>query len=208
LRIDVTGIDEGFCGILLAAGRSTRFGSDKLMHPLPDGTALALASGKAMMAAMPRVVAVVSGENPVLTDLFEREGLGIVIARQSDEGMGRSLAAGIAATAESAGWIVGLADMPFIRPETISLVLAALKKGAPLVAPVFQGKRGHPVGFDCRFRQALLALRGDEGARQLLQDHREKLTLLECTDTGVVRDIDRTSDLFEVASATNPYNLP
>jgi len=111
--------------------------------------------------------------------------------------MGSSLAACIAASVEASGWVVALADMPFIRPHTISGVLAALQSGAPLAAPFFQGQRGHPVGFSSRFSKALLALHGDEGARQLLREHQIDLGMIECTDAGVIRDIDQLGDLQE-----------
>ncbi|MDO9190622.1 MAG: NTP transferase domain-containing protein, partial [Sulfurimicrobium sp.] len=75
--------------------------------------------------------------------------------------------------------------------------LAALQSGAPLAAPFFQGQRGHPVGFDGRFRKDLLALKGDEGARQLLREHQIDLGMIECTDAGVIRDIDQPGDLQE-----------
>jgi molybdenum cofactor cytidylyltransferase len=183
------------CGILLAAGRSTRFGTDKLLHRLPDGTAIALASARAMAAAMPRVVAVVRDDNPALRDLLTGVGIAIVAAPTTDEGMGRSIAAGVAATADAAGWVVGLADMPFIRAATIAKVLAALAAGSPLAAPAIRGQRGHPVGFDRRFRSALAALRGEEGARQLLREHQAQLDLIECADAGIIADIDRPGDL-------------
>lgn len=184
-------------GILLAAGRSTRFGSDKLLHPLPHGTPIAVASARAMLAAMPRVVAAVNQDNQMLARLLAAEGIEVIPAPSQDEGMGSSLAACIAASPGACGWVVALADMPFIRPDTISAVLSALQSGAPLAAPLFRGQRGHPVGFSSRFRKALLALRGDEGARHLLREQREELELIECLDAGVIRDIDHPDDLWE-----------
>jgi len=187
----MSGAAVGYCGVLLAAGRSTRFGSDKLLHALPDGKPMALASAAAMLAALPRVVAVVSADNAVLRRLLAAQGCEIAIAPATDIGMGWSLAAGVAANDDAAGWVVALADMPFIRAETIMRVQAALAAGAVLAAPVFNGRRGHPVGFDRRFRQALLALQGDEGARQLLRAHADEIELIPCSDEGILRDIDR-----------------
>lgn len=189
--------DSRFCGILLAAGRSTRFGSDKLLHPLADGTPIALASARAMVAAIPRVVAVVNQDNLGLARLLAAEGIEIVAAPTLDEGMGRSIAACIAASADAAGWVVALADMPFIRPHTISLVLAALETGASLAAPIFRGQRGHPVGFNRKFREMLLALQDDEGARHILRAYQDEFDLIECADSGIVRDIDHPGDLQE-----------
>ena len=109
--------------------------------------------------------------------------------------MGESLAAAVAATADAKGWIVALADMPFIRDDSIAAVIAAMASGAPLAAPCHQGRRGHPVGLDRRFLAQLLELGGDQGARQLLDKHRDQLQLIECDDAGVLRDIDTPADL-------------
>jgi len=90
---------------------------------------------------------------------------------------------------------VGLADMPFIRPETIRTVAKALHDGAAIAAPSFQGRRGHPVGFARRFYEELSSLHGDNGARQFLEQHPEWVKVFEVDDPGVVRDIDEPSDL-------------
>lgn len=191
-----TGVPEGsHCGVLLAAGRSTRFGGDKLLHRLADGAPIVLASARALKAALPRVVAVVRDDNAALRRLLGEEGVEIAPAPTMNEGLGGSIAAGVAAVPDAAGWVIALADMPFVRPATIARVLAALATGSPLAAPVFRGQRGHPVGFASRFRPALLALGGDEGARQLLRGHQAQLDLIECDDPGIIADIDRPGDL-------------
>lgn len=185
----------GYCGVLLAAGRSRRFGADKLMHALPDGTPVALASLRALRQVLPRTIVVVRPDNPQLIGALQQLDAEVVIASDADAGMGRSLAAGIAATAGARGWIVALADMPYIQPHSIALVLAALEQGAALAAPMHNGQRGHPVGFDARFLDALLVLDNDEGARSLLRAHADALKLIECGDVGIVRDIDFPHDL-------------
>lgn len=193
--------ERHYCGILLAAGRSMRFGSDKLLHPLADGMPMSVVSARAMTSAMPRVVAVVDRRNASLCELLGTAGIDIVTVSRDGEGMGTSLATGIAATADAEGWVVALADMPFISPATIGRVLAALTAGAPIAAPAYKGRRGHPVGFDRRFRDELTALRGDEGARGLLAVHADQLELIDCDDAGVLRDIDVPADLDELAVA-------
>ena len=74
-------------------------------------------------------------------------------------------------------------------------VVQALEQGERIVAPAWQGQRGHPVGFSAHYCGALLALRGDEGARALLRS--DPPLLLEVGDPGVVRDIDTPIDLPE-----------
>lgn len=178
-------------GIVLAAGRSRRFGSDKLLHALPDGTPMVLASLNALRAVLPHTVAVIRKDNDALAKLLAAHDVDTAIAEEADSGMGASLAAGVAATATAPGWLVALGDMPYIRPQTVALVADALRQGAVLAAPSFRGRRGHPVGFSGRYCERLLRLQGDRGARILLQEHARELALVDANDPGVLADIDR-----------------
>lgn len=178
-------------GLLLAAGRSRRFGGDKLLHPLPDGTPMVLASARALSAVLPRTVAIIRRGNESVAELLAAHGVETKIAEDADAGMGASLAAGVAATAGACGWLVALGDMPFIRPQTVAQVANELGRGAGLAAPSYLGRRGHPVGFAAHHRDRLLQLKGDEGARGLLQQCADELALVECNDPGVLLDIDR-----------------
>ena len=70
-----------------------------------------------------------------------------------------------------------------------------LKAGRHLVAPTYDGRRGHPVGLGKRFCAQLLALDGDAGARDIIAAHQGDLVLIECDDPGVLQDIDRRADI-------------
>lgn len=181
--------------ILLAAGASRRFGANKLMHVL-DGAPIALRAARAFVEAFPDALAVTRAGSPVKA-LLEGAGLTVVECERADEGMGASLAAGVAATRDAPGWVVALADMPFIRPESHRKVAAALAGGAALAAASHRGERGHPVGIGARFRDELLALEGDAGARHIVRAHPDLMTLVDCDDPGVLADIDTPGDLAD-----------
>jgi molybdenum cofactor cytidylyltransferase len=187
-------------GILLAAGYSKRFGSNKLLQTLPAGSSLAgtpiaLAAARNLLDAVPESIAVVRPRAQKLAKMLRDAGCTTVVCKNAGEGMGTSLAAGVRASLDVDGWIVTLADMPFIRPETIRTVLRALGEGAAIAAPSFRGERGHPVGFAKRFYAELSSLHGDEGAREVLTRHPDGIVLCEVDDPGVLRDIDQPSDL-------------
>ena len=157
--------------ILLAAGSASRFGGAKLLAPLraaahgvPGGTPIGVAACRHLLAALPAVVAVVRERDAALAARLRDAGAQTIECARAHEGMGVTLAAGVAATANAAGWIVALADMPWIAPDTIVAVAARLRDGASIVAPRYAGRRGHPVGFSAQHRAALLALTGDDGA--------------------------------------------
>lgn len=189
-------------GVLLAAGQGRRFGGDKLLAPLPGatfdvpaGTALGVASAMHLVAALPDTVAVVRPGERQLAARLGDAGVRVVECTNADDGMGASLACSVAATADADGWVVALADMPWIAPATIMAVSAALGEGADIAAPAYRGERGHPVGFARRHYASLAALTGDAGARSLLFEHRDRLTLLATDDAGVVRDVDTPAAL-------------
>ena len=99
------------------------------------------------------------------------------------------------AAGKADGYLVALADMPFVRPSTIAAVRQALEQGAQLVAPYFRARRGHPVGIAGAFYEQLIVLGGDEGAKRLLAANESALVKIPVGDVGVIRDIDRPEDL-------------
>ncbi len=181
--------------ILLAAGAGARFGGGKLLHPLEDGVAIAAHAARNLRAAGLEVTAVVRpGDFPV-AELLEQEGCMVTVCADAARGMGVSLAHGVGITRDAGGWIVALADMPRICPESIRRVAQALDEGAAIAAPAYQGDRGHPVAFAAQFLHELLALTGDSGARAVVQRNQALLRVIDVDDPGVLLDIDRRSDL-------------
>ena len=182
--------------ILLAAGSASRFGSDKLLHPLPHGVPIAIQAARHLKVVFEEnVFVVVRPEAKELSDLFRRECCEVLVCEEADQGMGASLACAVRAAGEAEGYLVALADMPFIRASTIAAVRDALAAGAPLVAPYFRARRGHPVGLASKFRHELEALEGDEGARKIISTNEKHLVKIPVGDPGVIRDIDTPGDL-------------
>ena len=187
-------------GILLAAGAGSRFGSGayfgggKLLHPL-DGVTIGVRAARNMQAAGLTVTAVVRPGGGELVHLLQSEGVDVTVCVNAADGMGVSLAHAVAYTREAAGWVVTLADMPRIRPETIRQVVDALRTGALIAAPEYRGERGHPVGFSAVLRGELLGCHGDEGARAVIKRHHAEIRLIPVDDAGVVFDIDRKEDV-------------
>ena len=158
-------------------------------------TSVGVAACRHLFSALSEIVAIVRPGDDELAGELRQAGARVVVCVDAEQGMGRSLACGVRASHDADGWIVALADMPWVRPATIERLAAALTEGVDIVAPTYLGKRGNPVGFSRRHFAALTALQDDEGARAIVAAHRETVTLQECDDAGVVRDVDLKTDL-------------
>jgi molybdenum cofactor cytidylyltransferase len=181
-------------GILLAAGKGTRFGSQKLLARLSDGRYVVEASAANLLAAVGRVIAV-TGRNERLMRVLDDCGCQVVVNERAAEGMGTSIGAGVEASFAADGWIVALGDMPFIQPTTIEKIKLALEEGAAIAVPTHEGKRGHPVGFARQYGDALCALEGDAGARAIIDANVALARMVEVSDAGIFADIDVVGDL-------------
>ena len=181
-------------GILLAGGAGARFGGRKLLHALPDGTPMGAAAWRNLRAALKDTVVVVREDDDELAALMAGAGARVVRCKDARLGMGHSLVCGVRVLERAAGWVVALADMPQVRPDTIAALVEGLRAGARIVVPVWNGQRGHPVGFAASCREELLALSGDSGARALLERHAAEVVRVPVDDPGIVQDVDTKED--------------
>jgi molybdenum cofactor cytidylyltransferase len=194
-------------GLLLAGGRGTRFDpsgqQNKLLAPLVHGAngaqvglPVAWLAALHMKAALVRVIAVLRPDGvqaETLARLLQDAGCEVLLTQAAQRGMGASLAAGVEASSDAAGWVIALADMPALAPSTITAVGAALSTEQTMAAAWYRGMRGHPVGFGRGHRAALMQLDGDTGARALLQQG--QVLRIDTDDAGVLRDIDTPAAL-------------
>ncbi|WP_424642291.1 nucleotidyltransferase family protein [Embleya sp. AB8] len=188
----------GFVGLLLAAGGGRRLGGRAkggLVHrgrPLVEFGAAELVRG-----GCDRVVVVLGADADAV--LAKADLAGRVVVRNDDwaDGMGSSLAAGVAALpADADAVVVTLVDMPGVGAEAIARLVAAYTSPDDLIAASYAGKRGHPVLFGRTWWPELAAgAEGDAGARALLAEQRARVRLIECADIADPFDIDTPADL-------------
>ncbi|MFQ6576412.1 nucleotidyltransferase family protein [Pseudomonas sp. UM16] len=181
--------------LVLAAGQSSRFGADKRRARLADGRSL-LAHSVEHAQAVFDDVRVVLREGEQAQDFGLPDDCRIVYSLEAGQGIGHSLAAGVAVLADSGAQSVAilLADMPWIAPTTLEK-LADAATPSTIVFPVYEGQRGHPVLFGRDFWPALTQLNGDEGARSVLQAHLQRCVRVAVDDAGVLRDVDTPDSL-------------
>lgn len=194
--------------IILAAGASRRFGSDKLLYPLTRrGLTMPLAAHSLLpwidnFGQVTVVVRPQFNSSAIELALGKASAASIrwVECADAAQGMAASLACGVRANSDACGWLIGLADMPALPSQAVASVRQALAGGAALAATALHGRRGHPVGFAAHYRAQLLALQGDTGARALLERDCGQMTLIETNDDGIFVDVDTSDDLEQLAT--------
>lgn len=186
-------------GLMLAAGVARRYGSDKRVARLPDGNPLLLASLEVARTVLDEVWLVLRPEDDLQSlGLCARER--VVRCGDSAQEMGRSIACGVNAVSRHSSadaLFILLADMPWIRSQTLALLHGAASTDR-IVVPEYEGQPGHPVVFGRRFWSELLTLEGDQGARQIVRRNPQAVVRVEVDDRGVLLDVD-TPDALAAA---------
>lgn len=194
-------------GVLLAAGKGSRFdpgaGRLKLLAPLPDapGRCCAALSSASLRAACDALIAVVAADEHAqqraLRAQLSAAGCELAFNTEVARGVGHSIALGVRAALSqwpgALGCLIALADMPWIKADTMRRVAQALRQGQLTVAPHMGQQQGHPVGFSAALFASLMRLDGDAGARSLLAQHPPHLIAVE--DAGIFCDVDTLDDL-------------
>jgi len=185
--------------VVLAAGESRRVGEQKLLLPFAASTVIG-----SVMAALTEAgadpIVVVAGAH---ADEIERvlTGTRAQVVRNPDpqRGMLSSLQVGVQALpAGVSRFLVALGDQPRLRSADVTRVLdeqTGVGKGIAIAC--YQGKRGHPVAFDRKYRDGILALTDTQTLRELIHAHPDDVVNVECESDGVIRDIDTRED-YEV----------
>lgn len=184
--------------VVLAAGASSRFGSDKRAHVLSSGESLLHTTLTKYSITFEQVIAVLRPADDELTAAIAGRypNCKTVIAARANLGMGHSLAAGVG---NAVGWdyvFIALADMPYVLRSTLTHLRRVMESGHnhTIVLPTLEGRAGHPVGFGRAYFAELRALVGDQGARKVVAGHRDQVVEVSVTDAGVLRDVDTPDD--------------
>ncbi|WP_258044535.1 NTP transferase domain-containing protein [Streptomyces sp. SM11] len=186
-------------GVLLAAGGGRRLGGRPkalLEHrgrPLIEHAVRSLRNGGC--GPLHVVLGAAADEVRARADLT---GCAVTVNPGWEEGMGSSLRLGLAAlsASDADAALVLLVDQPGIGAEAVARVRLAYRSRATLAAASYGGERGHPVLFGAdRWTDIAAGAVGDQGARAYLREHRDAITLVECSDVAEAYDIDTPRDL-------------
>ncbi|TAE25290.1 MAG: nucleotidyltransferase family protein [Candidatus Kapaibacterium sp.] len=185
--------------IVLAAGESSRMGGEnKLLLPLQSSTVLGTTLSLYAAVGFGKIICVTGRDHRQTQYIAEQEGIQTLYNPDFMRGMAYSMRTGVQSIAEHEyeGILIALGDMPFCSRASIyqlcSTFLSAPKNA--ICVPYFEEQRGNPVLFSIAYKQDLLLLTGDVGAKSLLKKYQQYCIRVEMQDNGCVRDIDTNED--------------
>ncbi len=182
--------------VILAAGSSTRLGVNKLFLKI-DGEPVLKRTLSHFVGLHMGVVFVVTGfQRERVEDLLRDVPVAPVYNADYAEGMAASVRAALPCLGEADGVFLHLGDKPFIEKGTLQRLIEAFARGThPIVMPVFQGQKGHPVLIDVLpYLDEMRILQGDTALRPIIEKHGQDILYVE-GDEGSILDLDTDEDI-------------
>ncbi len=184
--------------IVLAAGESRRMGMPKPLLQLGGTTFLERIVSVLQQSETDRVTVVLGAQAARIRASAELAGVDVVVNQDYRQGQLSSLVAGLRSLPSQAEAILlCLVDNPLISGETVDRIVRIFREtGKPIVIPIFEGRRGHPVLFARAMFDELLKAPAEEGARHVVQSHRDQIFEVNVPDRAILARIDTPEDYF------------
>ena len=182
--------------IVLAAGRSSRMGRPKALLPLAEGDTFVERIHRTLRDAGvdPIVVVARPGLDEPLRTLLPPTTT-VAVNRTPERGQLSSLLVGLEALGWPAAALVTLVDLPLVRVDTVSALVAAWdQSGAPLIRPTTLGRRGHPIVVGAPVMAALADADLDAGAKPIIHAFATQSVDVAVDDPGTLDDVDTPDD--------------
>lgn len=182
--------------ILLAAGQSKRMGRLKQLMPLERSTVVEKAVDNLLGSAVDEVIVVVGYEAEDVRTAIAARPIKLVTNPDYEQGMSTSIIAGLnMVQSKVQAVMIALGDMPLVNSQTVNrLIEGFCNHDKGIAFPTYQGKKGHPVIFAIKYKEELLKLKGDVGAREIIKDHPDDVLVVEVASESVVADFDTAND--------------
>ena len=185
--------------IVLAAGRSQRMGHFKPLLPFGDRTVIESCIDNLRRGGAETIVVVLGHRAADLKRHLQNASVVFALNSDPDSEMSASIACGVRCVPASASAIlISPSDHPAVAPGVVATLISTWETGAELVIPTWEGRGGHPVLVDSKFREALLHLDAGGGLRRLFESHREQVNRLNVDSSYIARDMDTWDDYISL----------
>ena len=184
------------CAVVLAAGRSRRMGTQKLLLPFAGSTVIARVVDQIIASDVQRVRVVVGGDQAAIAGCLSGRSVEIVPNPEPDSEMLASVRCGLRGLPPACrGVLVALGDQPGLTTELVNALVKAFDAAdRGIVVPVHDGRRGHPLLFALDYRERIMTDYDEVGLRGLLWDHAADVLEVPVPWPAAISDMDRPED--------------
>jgi len=184
------------CAIVLAAGRSTRMGAQKLLLPFGGRTVIEHIVDEVGASPIEGIVVVTGADAPAVSDALSGRDVRTVNNRDPEAEMLSSVRCGLnEIPVECEAVLIVLGDQPSIQSDWIDQLVGAFRAGSRgIVVPVYEGHRGHPMLIDARYCREILTAHDDAGLRGFLDAHEDDVLRFPIDTSAVLEDMDYPAD--------------
>jgi molybdenum cofactor cytidylyltransferase len=193
-------------GILLAAGLSRRLNGGKLFLKIGTKTVFEHSLNNMLASKLAEVIVVTGNRAGETERLIGANPVKNIYNPDYASGMSTSMKTGLEAVdSANDGYLFALADQPLVSYLVINRMLDEFQgtdKG--IAVPVYNRSRGNPVIFARKYRDELLRLSGDSGAKQIVLNHPEDVMEVDVDEPAVLEDVDTREDYQKVKETIMP----
>ena len=184
--------------ITLAAGKSSRMGRPKQLMPWRQGTIVEQTVDNLLDSEADEVIVVVGYKAEEVKRALADKPIKLAVNPYFEQGVSKSIIIGLGLVdSQAQAVMIVLGDQPLINSRVIDSLIEEFYKGDKgIVVPAYQGRRGHPVVFGMKYKEELLGLRGDVGARRIIEAHAWDTLEVPVNCKSICIDIDTMEDYF------------
>ncbi len=183
------------CAIILAAGKSLRMGTQKLLLPFAEQTVIAHIADQILKSPIRQVLVVTAQQSEQIAAALKGKRLSIVINPDFDGDMLSSIRCGLRAFPGCEAILLALGDQPSINPQLIGEMIRIFETtDAQIIVPTHRGRRGHPILFSTQYCDEIQKKFDGIGLRGLLSAHPERVHELKVEDESILADMDEPKD--------------
>jgi molybdenum cofactor cytidylyltransferase len=182
--------------VLLAAGESRRMGDFKQLLPFGGKTFVECCAENLLKSSIGELIIVTGHRESEVRSAIGNRTVRFIHNAEYRAGMASAIKRGVRGVSENArAFIIALVDQPQVGANVIDRLIETYEQSYPLVVvPSYDGKTGHPILFDLSLRAEILGMDSEQGLRQVVRAHAERIRSVEVSTAGILEDCDLPED--------------
>ena len=182
--------------ILLAAGQSKRMnGENKLIKEIQGIPLIKLSVKNILASPIDELIVVLGYQKEIIEKLIDKnEKIKLVFNKDFEGGMASSIKTGLNHLSNNTkAFFICLGDMPMVNSNIYNQIIKS-RNQKNIIVPTYNGQQGNPVLFDKSMKEKVLDIRGDVGAKKILELNKDKILNLEIDDQSITKGFDTQGD--------------